>query len=140
MSSYSCVTARLTMRSVLQTHWDSRSRSGPVIGLLPRPSLAPMLPVMPSTRKVFICIYIYIPCGGAVDFESSWRWPMSQEAEGARQTTQRDDYKRRPRCRFPACRLGTPKEIAKVVAFLPSDDRSYLTAAELFVEGGFVQV
>src|SRR5206468_8711288 len=61
MSSYSCVTARLTMRSVLQTHRDSRSRSGPVIGLLPRPSMAPMLPVMPSTRKVFICIYIYRP-------------------------------------------------------------------------------
>src|SRR5947199_10419263 len=61
MSSYSCVTARLTMRSVLQTHGDSRSRSGPVIGLLPRPSMAPMLPVMPSTRKVFICVYIYRP-------------------------------------------------------------------------------
>src|SRR5882724_6214894 len=96
MLSYSCVTARLTMRSVLQTHGDSRSRSGPVIGLLPRPSMAPMLPVMPSTRKVFICIYIYIPCGGAVGFESSWRWPMSQEAEGGGRllsvTTTRGDH------------------------------------------------
>src|SRR5207247_6784862 len=33
-SSYSCVTARLTMRSVLQTHGDSRSRSCPFLGLL----------------------------------------------------------------------------------------------------------
>jgi NAD(P)-dependent dehydrogenase (short-subunit alcohol dehydrogenase family) len=81
---------------------------------------------------------------GAVGFESSWRRPMSKEAEGARPTTQRDDYKRRPRCRFssivPLGRLGTPEEIAKVVVFLPSDDRSYVTATELFVEGGFAQV
>src|SRR5262245_21718985 len=40
MSSYSCVTARLTMRSVLHTQGDSRSRSDPVIGLVPRPSMA----------------------------------------------------------------------------------------------------
>src|SRR6266404_2412241 len=63
MSSYSCVTARLTMRSVLQTHGDSRARSGPVIGLLPRSPMAPMLPAMPPTHKVFICIHIYLPCG-----------------------------------------------------------------------------
>ena len=36
----------------------------------------------------------------------------------------------------PLGRLGTPEEIAKVVVFLPSDDRSYLTATELFVDGG----
>src|SRR5262249_15394375 len=92
MSSYSCVTARLTMRSVLHTQGDSRSRSGPVIGLLPRPPMAPMLPAMSSPRKFFIFIYIYTPCGEAVGFESSWRWPMSQEAEGAGQTTQGDAY------------------------------------------------
>src|SRR5437867_8042187 len=51
MSSYSCVTARLTMRSVLQTHGDNRSRSGPVIRLVPRPSMAPMLLAMASTHK-----------------------------------------------------------------------------------------
>src|SRR5262249_62081609 len=62
MSSYSCVTARLTMRTVVQTHGDSRSRSGPVIGLRPRPSMAPMLLAIPSTRKVFICIHIYRAC------------------------------------------------------------------------------
>src|SRR5215510_11258040 len=40
MSSYSCVTARLTMRSVLQTQGDSRARSGPFVGLVRRPFMA----------------------------------------------------------------------------------------------------
>ena len=38
----------------------------------------------------------------------------------------------------PLGRLGTPEEIAKVVVLLPSDDRSYVTATELFV-GGLVE-
>jgi NAD(P)-dependent dehydrogenase (short-subunit alcohol dehydrogenase family) len=41
---------------------------------------------------------------------------------------------------LPLGSLGTPEEIAKVVVFLPSDDRGYVTATELFVEGGFAQV
>jgi NAD(P)-dependent dehydrogenase (short-subunit alcohol dehydrogenase family) len=41
---------------------------------------------------------------------------------------------------MPLGRLGTPEEIAKVVVFLPSDDRSYVAGTELFVEGGFAQV
>ena len=36
--------------------------------------------------------------------------------------------------------LGTPEEIAKAVMFLASADRSYITGAELFVDGGFAQV
>src|SRR6266404_600154 len=96
MSSYSCVTARLTMRSVLQTHGDSRSRSGPVIGLLPRPSMAPMLPVMPSTRKVFICIYIYRPCGepSVLNPRGVGRCPKKQKVRGRllSVTTTRGDH------------------------------------------------
>jgi len=61
---------------------------------------------------------------------------MSQKAEGARKTTQRDDYKRRPRCRFPAlCRSAgsvRPRRSLRSSCFV--------TGTELFVEGGFAQV
>jgi NAD(P)-dependent dehydrogenase (short-subunit alcohol dehydrogenase family) len=40
----------------------------------------------------------------------------------------------------PLGRIGTPDEIAKAVVFLASDDASYITGAELFVDGGFAQV
>jgi NAD(P)-dependent dehydrogenase (short-subunit alcohol dehydrogenase family) len=40
----------------------------------------------------------------------------------------------------PLGRLGTPDEIGKAVVFLASDDASFVTGAELFVDGGFAQV
>jgi len=40
----------------------------------------------------------------------------------------------------PMGRLGHPDEIAKAAVFLASDDSSYVTGAELFVDGGFAQV
>jgi NAD(P)-dependent dehydrogenase (short-subunit alcohol dehydrogenase family) len=40
----------------------------------------------------------------------------------------------------PLGRFGTPEEIARAAVFLASDDASYITGAELFVDGGFAQV
>jgi NAD(P)-dependent dehydrogenase (short-subunit alcohol dehydrogenase family) len=40
----------------------------------------------------------------------------------------------------PLGRLGKPDEIAKAIVFLASDDSSFVTGTELFVDGGFAQV
>jgi NAD(P)-dependent dehydrogenase (short-subunit alcohol dehydrogenase family) len=40
----------------------------------------------------------------------------------------------------PLGRLGKPIEVARAVVFLASDDSSYITGTELFVDGGFAQV
>jgi NAD(P)-dependent dehydrogenase (short-subunit alcohol dehydrogenase family) len=40
----------------------------------------------------------------------------------------------------PMGRMGQPDEIAKAVSFLASDDSSFITGIELFVDGGMAQI
>jgi NAD(P)-dependent dehydrogenase (short-subunit alcohol dehydrogenase family) len=40
----------------------------------------------------------------------------------------------------PMGRMGSPDEIAKVVSFLASNESSYITGIELFVDGGLAQI
>ena len=55
-----------------------------------------------------------------------------------------DDARRKLYAAFetqiPLGRLGQPREVAKVAAFLASDDASFVNGIELFVDGGALQV
>ncbi len=41
---------------------------------------------------------------------------------------------------IPIGRIGNPEEVAKAALFLASDDSSYITGIELFVDGGSAQI
>jgi NAD(P)-dependent dehydrogenase (short-subunit alcohol dehydrogenase family) len=41
---------------------------------------------------------------------------------------------------LPSGRFGTSLEVAKAAVFLASDDSSYVTGTELFVDGGVAQI
>ncbi len=54
--------------------------------------------------------------------------------------TQVDQFVRDSIPSIPLGRAGTPNEIAKAVVFLASDDSSYITGIDLFVDGGLAQI
>jgi NAD(P)-dependent dehydrogenase (short-subunit alcohol dehydrogenase family) len=41
---------------------------------------------------------------------------------------------------IPLGRMGNPDEVAKAVSFLASDDSSFVTGIELFIDGGLAQI
>jgi len=51
-----------------------------------------------------------------------------------------DQFKKSMGSTIPLGRLGTSEEVAKVVLFLASDDSSFVTGIELFVDGGIAQI
>ena len=59
-------------------------------------------------------------------------------ARGTRE--QLDEFTANVMAAVPMGRMGTPDEVARAAVFLASDDSSYITGIELFVDGGLAQV
>ena len=51
-----------------------------------------------------------------------------------------EQFKKNVTKSIPMGRMGSPDEVAKAVSFLASDDSSYITGIELFVDGGRAQI
>jgi len=51
-----------------------------------------------------------------------------------------DEFKASQVAAVPMGRMGRPNEVTKAAVFLASDDSSYVTGIELFVDGGMAQV
>jgi NAD(P)-dependent dehydrogenase (short-subunit alcohol dehydrogenase family) len=51
-----------------------------------------------------------------------------------------DQFKKGILSSVPSGRMGTPDEVASAVLFLATDESSYVTGIELFVDGGMAQV
>jgi NAD(P)-dependent dehydrogenase (short-subunit alcohol dehydrogenase family) len=64
--------------------------------------------------------------------------PIMDNIGGSAEKTK--EFKAGMAAAVPLGRLGQPDEIAKAAVFLASDDASYVTGVELFVDGGMAQV
>jgi NAD(P)-dependent dehydrogenase (short-subunit alcohol dehydrogenase family) len=53
---------------------------------------------------------------------------------------EREELKAQMVAMVPLGRMGQAEEIAKAALFLASSDSSFITGAELFVDGGWAQV
>jgi NAD(P)-dependent dehydrogenase (short-subunit alcohol dehydrogenase family) len=66
--------------------------------------------------------------------------PMASSRGMGLSEEQVEQFKKSVLNMVPLGRMGNPDEIAKAVAFLASDDSSYITGIELFVDGGQAQI
>jgi NAD(P)-dependent dehydrogenase (short-subunit alcohol dehydrogenase family) len=66
--------------------------------------------------------------------------PMATSAGLGLSEEQVEEFKKNVLNMVPLGRMGHPDEIARAVAFLASDDSSYITGIELFVDGGLAQI
>ena len=64
--------------------------------------------------------------------------PIRDKVGGTRE--QIEQFKAKVLAAVPMGRMGTPDEVANAAVFLASDDSSYVTGVELFVDGGMAQV
>jgi len=64
--------------------------------------------------------------------------PIRDKVGGTRE--QIEQFKAKVLAATPLGRMGTPDEVANAAVFLASDDSSYVTGIELFVDGGVAQV
>lgn len=77
-------------------------------------------------------IRINAVCPGLIDTEVRGRIGISDESmKAAREQLVQS---------IPMKRMGTPEELARAVLFFASDDSTYVTGAELVVDGGMTQV
>jgi NAD(P)-dependent dehydrogenase (short-subunit alcohol dehydrogenase family) len=66
--------------------------------------------------------------------------PIATQARSGWPEERVEQFKKSVPSSVPLGRVGNPDEIAKAVAFLASDDSSYITGVELFIDGGLSQV
>jgi NAD(P)-dependent dehydrogenase (short-subunit alcohol dehydrogenase family) len=66
--------------------------------------------------------------------------PGPIDTPGLRNLVKTDGLLEQIKAMVPLGRMGSPDEVAKAVTFLASDDSSYITGIELFVDGGMAQI
>lgn len=79
-----------------------------------------------------------VALAGAPDIRCNSVHPGMVETEMARAAVEQPGAREARLARIPMQRFGDPSEIANVVVFLASDEASFMTGAEIAVDGGAV--